>query len=116
MNERIKRIRKAVGLTQSEFGERIGVKGNTVTNYETGLRTPSDAVILSICREFNVNEPWLRTGKGEMLLQLDKDEEFDRLCAEIQMSDDEFIKDIMRKYWRLDEHGKAIIRNMLSGM
>ena len=49
-----------------EFGEQVGVKANTIGNYEIGLRTPSDAVIRAICREFNVNENWLRTGEGEM--------------------------------------------------
>lgn len=66
MNERIKELRKSLGLTQLEFGEQVGVKANTIGNYEIGLRTPSDAVIRAICREFNVNENWLRTGEGEM--------------------------------------------------
>lgn len=66
MNERIKELRKSLGLTQLEFGEQVGVKANTIGNYEIGLRTPSDAVIRAICREFNVNETWLRTGEGEM--------------------------------------------------
>lgn len=66
MNERIKDLRKSLGLTQVEFGEQVGVKANTIGNYEIGLRTPSDAVIRAICREFNVNENWLRTGEGEM--------------------------------------------------
>lgn len=65
MKNRIKEIRKENNLTQVGFGECIGVKGNTITNYETGLRNPTDAVILSICREFNVNEEWLRNGTGE---------------------------------------------------
>lgn len=63
---RIKAVRKVNKMTQIEFGQKIGIKGNTVTNYETGLRNPSDAIIKSICREFNVNEHWLRTGEGEM--------------------------------------------------
>ena len=70
MKDRIKEVRKYFNLTQIDFGQRIGVKGNTVTGYETGLRTPSDAVILSICREFNVNEDWLRNGTGEMFLEI----------------------------------------------
>ena len=64
LKDRIKKVRKYCNLTQTDFGTKIGVKGNTVTGYETGLRTPSDAVILSICREFNVNEDWLRNGTG----------------------------------------------------
>ena len=75
MNTRIKDLRKHLGLTQSEFGEKIGLKGNTITNYENNLRTPSDAVIYSICREFNVSERWLRTGEGEMFLKLSRDDE-----------------------------------------
>lgn len=72
MNERIKELRKSLGLTQLEFGEQVGVKANTIGNYEIGLRTPSDAVIRAICREFNVNENWLRTGDGEMFNQQDE--------------------------------------------
>ena len=75
MNTRIKDLRKHLGRTQSEFGEKIGLKGNTITNYENNLRTPSDAVIYSICREFNVSERWLRTGEGEMFLELSRADE-----------------------------------------
>ena len=74
MNYRIREIRKDHNLTQTEFGERIGVKGNTVTGYEKENRIPSDAIILSICREFNVNEEWLRTGQGEKYLRLSRKE------------------------------------------
>lgn len=75
MKDRIKQIRKNAKLTQVEFGEKIGVKGNTITNYENGLRNPTDAVILSICREFNVNEEWLRTGEGDMFVETSEDEQ-----------------------------------------
>lgn len=71
MQERIRELRKALNLTQAAFGERIAVKPNTITNYETGLRIPSDSVIRSICREFNVSECWLREGEGEMFLPQD---------------------------------------------
>lgn len=71
MQERIRELRKALNLTQAAFGERIAVKPNTITNYETGLRIPSDSVIRSICREFNVSERWLREGDGEMFLPQD---------------------------------------------
>lgn len=74
LNYRIREIRKDNNLTQTEFGERIGVKGNTVTGYEKENRIPSDAIILSICREFNVNEEWLRTGQGEKYLRLSRKE------------------------------------------
>lgn len=66
MNERIKMIREYYKLTQDEFGKRIGSARNTIANYESGNRSPSNSVVLSICREFNINENWLRDGSGEM--------------------------------------------------
>ena len=75
MNARIKAIRKTVGLNQTEFGARIGVKQTTIAGYETGASTPMDAVISSICREFNVDEHWLRTGEGEMFRARDRMDE-----------------------------------------
>lgn len=66
LNERLKKLRKALDLTQREFGERIGVKPNTIATYEIGRNEPIDAVVSLICREFHVNEHWLRTGEGEM--------------------------------------------------
>lgn len=83
MNNRIRQIRKEYGLTQVEFGEKIGVKGNTITNYETGLRNPTDAVLLSICREFNVNEDWLRNGTGEMFIKESKDIAITKMLGEV---------------------------------
>lgn len=87
MLNRIKELRKQLGLTQTEFGTRLGVKGNTVTGYETGIRTPSDAVITSICREFNVNELWLRQGVGEMFQTKTREEEFDALISQLWRDD-----------------------------
>ena len=66
MHDRIKKLRKALDLTQQEFADRIGIKRNTIANYETGRNDPIDSVISLICREFNVNEKWLRFGDGEM--------------------------------------------------
>lgn len=66
MDERIKELRKSLGLNQADFGKRIGVAPNTISTYENGSRALSDAIIMSICREFGVNEDWLRTGNGDM--------------------------------------------------
>ena len=65
IGSRIKAVRKALNLTTTKFGERIGIKNPSVSMIETGKSNPSDRTILSICREFNVNENWLRTGEGE---------------------------------------------------
>lgn len=92
MQERIKEVRKHYKLTQTEFGERIGVKGNTITGYETGIRTPSDAVIVSICREFNCNEVWLRTGEGDPFQEESRQEQIMRFAAQTVNGSDEFKK------------------------
>lgn len=102
--ERIKQIRKKEGLTQTQFGERIGVKGNTITNYETGLRTPTDAVLKSICREFNVNEDWLRTGEGEMFKPLSRSETIAKFAGELMKDeDDSFRRQLVEALAQLDE-------------
>lgn len=79
MNERIKKLRKALDLTQQKFADRIGVKQNTVAQYEIGRNTPIDSVISLICREFNVNEDWLRNGNGEMFLPADRNADIAKL-------------------------------------
>lgn len=83
MGERIKELRKALNLTQQEFSDRIGVKRNTIAQYETGRNDPIDAVISLICREFNVSETWLRTGEGEMLIKLSRDEEIAAFMGDV---------------------------------
>lgn len=110
MKNRIKQIRKDYKLTQVEFGERIGVKGNTVTGYETGLRNPTDAIIISICREFNVNEHWLRTGEG--IKYNPKEDETAFLVSELLEENNplyDLIKDIIKIYIKLDPKSQEVI-------
>lgn len=66
MNIRIAEVRKAVNLTQEKFAAQLGLSRNFLWMIEKGDRVPSDRTIADICREFNVNEDWLRTGEGEM--------------------------------------------------
>lgn len=68
MNTRIKQVRKEAKLTQQEFADSLGLKQNTVATYEMGRTAPSDRTIGDICRIYNVNEEWLRTGIGEMFV------------------------------------------------
>lgn len=65
MKERIKELRKTLGLTQQEFADRLGISRGNIATYETRDGSPGTSVIALICREFNVNEKWLRTGEGE---------------------------------------------------
>lgn len=83
MNERLKKLRKALDLTQQEFADRIGSKRNTVAKYETDVNTPSAAVVSLICREFNVSEKWLRTGEGDMFRPADRNTDIARLTKQL---------------------------------
>lgn len=66
MNERIRKLRKSLGLTLEKFGEAIGVSRAAMSNLENGNRNITPQMFKSICREYNVNEEWLRDGVGEM--------------------------------------------------
>ena len=66
INERIKKLRGSLKLTQEEFAERLGIKRSTIAAYETGRNEPVDSVISLICREYGINEEWLKSGKGPM--------------------------------------------------
>lgn len=74
MHERIRKLRKSLDLTQEKFAERIGIKRNTIATYESGRNEPVDSVVALICREFHVNEDWLRYGTGEMFSPEPEDE------------------------------------------
>lgn len=90
MGERIKELRQALGLTQKEFGGRIGVKPNTIGTYEIGRNEPIDAVISLICREFNVSEHWLRTGEGEMFIQKSRSDEISAFMGDVLRGEPDF--------------------------
>ena len=95
IGERIKQLRKELGMTQEKFADRIGLKRNSVALIELGRET-SDQTIFAICREFRVNEEWLRTGAGEMFIPspetvVDKLAEDYRLCPEARAMVAQFI-------------------------
>ncbi len=82
-NERVKEIRKTLGLTLEKFGERIGVTRGSMSNIENGNRNLTEQMTKSICREFSVDYMWLTTGEGEMFIDMDDDfiERIDRIMA-----------------------------------
>ena len=79
MDERIKALRKKLGLTQQAFADRLKIARGNIAAYEVGKNAPSDAVISLICKEFHVNEIWLRTGEGgkdNMFTKVDEDDRY----------------------------------------
>lgn len=113
MKDRIKKIRKELDLTQQEFADRIGVKRGGIANYEIGRNEPTDSVISLICREFNVNEDWLRTGQGEMFIKQTRDEQIATFIGSIQMdADDSFKKKFISMLSALDESEWEMLERM----
>lgn len=114
MNERLKKLRKTLDLTQQEFADRIGIKRNSLANYETGRNTPIDAILISICREWNVNEEWLRTGNGEMFIELTRDEQIEHFVGNaLKSEDDSFKKKFISMLAALDESDWEVLQKMV---
>lgn len=99
IGDRIKKVRRDLNMTQTEFANRIGSMQNTITRYETNSRNPSASVIALICKEFNVNEGWLRTGEGEMFNPAPTDV-LDRLAREYKLSNAAYI--VVEKFVNLN--------------
>ena len=89
MNTRIKAVRAHVKLSQADFGAKINVSQNYIWMIEKGERIPSDRTIADICREFNVNENWLRTGEGEMMQKLTRNQEIAEFMGRVMNDPDD---------------------------
>lgn len=116
MNERIRKLRKALDLTQQKFADRLYVKRNTVGQWEIGRNELTDAAILSICREFNVNEEWLRTGEGEMFEELTEQQKILKYTALLLNDKDSAvasaIQTLIITYEQLDNASKATLEKI----
>lgn len=115
MSERLKQLRKTLKLTQQEFADRIGIARGNIGAYEVGKNAPSDAVISLICREFNVNEKWLRSGEGEMF-HIPDDEDAVLVSDLLENTDDVFyqsVLELIRTYKQLQPESQQVLRNVL---
>lgn len=100
---RIKELRKALHLTQTEFGTQLGVSRDVVGNLELGRVDPSDLIINMMCAKFSVDEIWLRTGDGEMFRKSTRDEKIVAFIGEaLADKDDTFRADVVELLADLD--------------
>lgn len=117
MNERLKKLRKELDMTQQEFADKLGTARNNIAGYETGKRNPSNAVISLICREFNINEKWLRTGEGEMFIELSRSDEIAQFVGQLMTEeDDSFKKRLVSGLAALDDNGWKVLENFLDSI
>lgn len=106
MHERLKELRTKLDLSQQKFADKLGIARGNIAAYEVNKNAPSDAVISLICKEFNVNETWLRTGNGEMFNPISKDEQIaDMLSDVLKSSENDFKKRLISALSRLDDDG-----------
>lgn len=114
MNERIKEIRKDLGMTLEKFGEPIGLKKSALSLLESGRNALTDRTIKDICRVYNVNEEWLRTGEGEMYLPLDREEEIAKLTVGLFLEEsDSFKNRFISMLARMTDDEWALLESMV---
>lgn len=114
MKERLKKLRKTLDLTQQEFADKLKVPRNTIGGYEVGKSNPSDAAVNNICNIFNVNEEWLRTGNGEMFIELTRDEQIEHFVGDtLKSEDDSFKKKFISMLAALDESDWEVLQKMV---
>lgn len=108
--ERVREVRKSLGLTLEKFGEKIGMKKNSVSQIENGKNNVTDANVKAICREFNISEEWLRTGSGNMRIPVE-DEAAAAVSDLVEKSNPlyDIIKGIMVAYQKLDGPSREVI-------
>lgn len=107
MNERIKELRTALGLSAEKFGAKIGVTRSAISKMELGVCNISEQSVISICREFNVNEEWLRNGTGEMFNTLSQEEELAYIVGQALPQADDYVKDTFIALGRLSQEFTA---------
>ncbi len=115
LGERVKEVRKAQDMTLEEFGKRLNVTKVTMSNIERGNRSLTERMLKDICREFNINEEWLRTGEGDMVQELSEEEEIATLVSDLLEDGKtnpfyEIILEIVRTYNELSPTSQDVLR------
>lgn len=108
MNERIRKVREALNISQNEFAESLNLKRNSISLIEVGKRNPSDRTISDICRKFNVSEKWLREGDGDMFIKTPAGV-MEQLKKEFQL--DDFSYNLVYEYLKLDQPQRKAVRD-----
>ena len=119
LNERVREVRKSTGLTLEKFAIRLGVTKAAISNIENGNRNVSEQLIKSICREYSVDENWLRTGNGDKMFSLELDE--DTMLVESLLNDVdnpvyELIKKFMKLYNSFGPTERAVLEKLALGL
>lgn len=111
--ERITKVIKDKAKTKTEFAEKLNISQSFVSRLASGEKEPSDRTIADICREFDVNEDWLRTGQGDPYIQLSRDEELAQFFGEVMKGEDpDFRRRLLSVMSRLTTDEWALLEQM----
>lgn len=117
MNERLKELRSVLGITLEEFGKKVGITRSAVGRLEKGERNLTEQMIISICREFDVSEEWLRTGEGDMFERLTDQQKVMKYAGLLLKDTDSVvanaIKTFLVTYGQLDDTSKAVLNKIV---
>lgn len=117
MGERIKELRKNLGLTLERFGEALGVTKTAISRLESGERGVTEQMLKSICREFDVREEWLRTGEGEMFKELSRSEKIAVFLTDVlKDEDDSFRKQFIEAFSELDLNDWKVLEGICNSI
>lgn len=114
IGERTKLLRKELGLTLEKFGEAVGLKKNTLSTIENGKSNLTEQTIMLICREFNVNEEWLRNGTGEMFNTSSGNQALDELKKEFNL--DDFSVKLIKAFSELTDEQRASVKDFIENL
>ena len=113
MKNRIIEVRKDKKLNQEEFANKLNLSRNFINQIESGKKNPSDRTIIDICKKFNVNEEWLRTGEGEMYLPIERESEIAKLTVQLLSEEsDSFKNRLVSALSRLSEDEWELLEKM----
>lgn len=113
IGERIKTVRLSCGISQEKFGDRILIRGPSVSTIESGKSNPSDQTISLICREFGISETWLRTGEGEMMLPRTDEEKITDFLSDVLTSKPDVRRRLISALARLGPEDWDLIERMI---
>jgi len=117
MNEKIRNLRHVLGLSQTDFAKRLSVSRSAVCKMESGENSPSEQTLKLICKEFSVNETWLRTGTGDMFLQENKDAQISQMLDEvIKANESDFKRRLISALSKLDDDGWDCLEKLVENI
>lgn len=118
MNERIKELRKVLGLSREEFANKLGLKSRgKIENIELGRTSPDEPFLDLICKTYNISPEWLHSGQGEMFIELSKDEQIEDFIGDLLSNEeDSFKRRLISGLAALDENGWTVLENFLDSI